>query len=466
MKGLKERIAALEQKRSGLQEQMTEIDNAMLAENRDIMTAEEAAEYDPIAAEARGIDAQIARLRAMDSSASTAQPVIADPNGSGQRQTRTSLRPSGDIEVNKAKAPQGIGLARAAIAMVRAKGNPMFAEQLARKHYRDSPEVASYLEWLGRAAVEAGDTTTSGWAAALYPPAQQLQGEFLGALVPATIVGKVRNFRRVPFNVQVPVQTTAVGVGWVGEAKAKPVTKQAWTTASLSFAKIAAIVAITDELAMFSSPSAEELIRVDMINQVKKFQDAQFIDPSITGSALRPQSLLNGKSKVGDGGGATAADFRHDFQTLVAAYLANSQPLSSATILMSETIAAGLAAMQTDLGVRDFPGITAMGGEYMGIPIIASESVSDRLVLFNAAEVLLAQEPSIRIDVSTEATLEMDTEPLTGESSPVETAVLKSLWQNNLVGIRCEQRIRWQRGRDSAVEWLDNVTYAPAAPDA
>jgi HK97 family phage major capsid protein len=67
---------------------------------------------------------------------------------------------------------------------------------------------------------------------------------------------------------------------WVGEGAPKPVSAAAFATTTMSFAKVADLVVLTDELIRYSSPSAEELIRNDLTAQIAQFLDVAFIDPS------------------------------------------------------------------------------------------------------------------------------------------------------------------------------------------
>ncbi len=67
----------------------------------------------------------------------------------------------------------------------------------------------------------------------------------------------------MPFNVKIQSQTTGASATWVGEGKPKLVTKFNTTSATLLFTKVAAISVITEELARFSFPGAEALVRND-----------------------------------------------------------------------------------------------------------------------------------------------------------------------------------------------------------
>jgi hypothetical protein len=67
---------------------------------------------------------------------------------------------------------------------------------------------------------------------------QVLASEFIDLLRPRTIIGQMKGFHLVPFNITVPTKTGASIVNWVGEGQKKPVTNLAFGKTSLTFAKI------------------------------------------------------------------------------------------------------------------------------------------------------------------------------------------------------------------------------------
>jgi hypothetical protein len=79
------------------------------------------------------------------------------------------------------------------------------------------------------------------------------------------------------------------------------------------------------------------------------------------------------------------------------------------------------------------------------------------MILVLANEILLADDGTVTIDASREASLQMDSAP---DSPPSATTVLVSLWQNNMIGIKAERFINWQRRRAQAVAWIDGAKYA------
>ena len=74
------------------------------------------------------------------------------------------------------------------------------------------------------------------------------------------------------------------------------------------------------------------------------------------------------------------------------------------------------------------------------------------------ADVLLASDDSVTVDVSREASVQMDDAPAT-PATP-----LVSFWQQNLIGLRCEMFAYWQRARDKGVVLITAVGYGQTPP--
>lgn len=455
MKTIPEKIAALEAKRAANTARIAEISEKAVGEESRTFEDGEKEEIANLRNEVTSIDDTLVILRDVErDNVSRAVAVTEETTATTEKSVET--RQGRSVVQVKSMAPKGIGVARQAIAMINARGNPHYAAELSRKHWPDSPEVELSL----RAVIEAGDTTTSGWASQLVPAAQQMNEEFLELLRPATIIGRIPGLRRVPFNIAVPVETASGTAQWVGEAAPKPVTKLTLSSVTLTWAKAAAIVVITKELAKFSRPDAEMVVRDSMVKTLVRFFDSHFVSATAAVSNVSPAGILNGISATTPSG-STAAAFRTDLNNMLNNFTANNVPLSGIVLLMSSTSAVALSLMVTDLGVPLFPSITREGGSILGFPVVISEAVGTKIIALNANDILLASDPGVQVDVSDTASVEMSDTPIVGDASPITGATLKSFWQNNLIGIRVEQFITWKRGRDSAVEYLSPTTYAP-----
>src|SRR5215831_19344216 len=111
--------------------------------------------------------------------------------------------------------------------------------------FRDTPEVEQALkaQMLGlhiRAAVAPATVADPAWAGALVAQ-QKLSGEIIRLIQPQTVMGRL-DLRKVPFNVKISRELTAIGTaGWVGEGKPKPVGKGTYDLITIPMTKLALI---------------------------------------------------------------------------------------------------------------------------------------------------------------------------------------------------------------------------------
>jgi HK97 family phage major capsid protein len=278
-----------------------------------------------------------------------------------------------------------------------------------------------------------------------------LTSEFLELLRPATILGKVSGFRQVPFNVTIASQTGGGTYQWVGQGAPKPVGKLQFGSVSLTITKCAGIVVITLELARTSTPSAEAVIRQDMINGIAAFLDVEFTDPTKAPVAgVSPGSVTNGVTPITTAG-TTPANARTDIQAMANAMVAANIPIGGAVLLMSSTNALALSNALNALGQPLFPSMGLDGGTVMGgIRVITSQVMGTTVALVQPDAILYADDGGVTIDVSQEASVQMDSAP---DNPALATTVLTSLWQNNLVGLRAERFINWKKARAGCVQY-------------
>jgi len=454
-----EQISAFETKRAGLVAANGAIMEKAAGEGATLDAAQKE-EFDGNEADVVEIDEHLKRLRNMEkASVSTAKPVVgADSKGGSESR---GLR----VEVKGTNLPKGTTFTRYAMALARSKGNLMQAAEIA-KGWSDTPQVETIL----KAAVAAGTTTDTAWAKPLVEY-ENMASEFAELLRPATIIGRIPGLRRVPFNIKIPRQTGGSTVGWVGEGKPKPVSALAFDQITLGMAKTAGIVVITDELARSSSPAAEEVVRQDLIDQTAQFLDRSFVDPTVAAVAgVSPASITNGVTAITASGTSSDA-FRADAKALMSAFIAANMSLAGAVWIMTETQALGLALQLNPLGQPEFPGMNSTGGgTLLGLPVITSENIpaqaavtgppaipaGSRIILAKASEILLADDGQTMLDVSSEASLQMDSAPT---DPPAAATVFVSLWQMNMIGIRAERYINWGKRRAGAVQYITGAAY-------
>ena len=128
-------------------------------------------------------------------------------------------------------------------------------------------------------------------------------------------------------------------------------------------------------------------------------------------------------------------------------------------------VARSLAWMRDPLGNAAYPGMTMNGGNLGGVPVRVSNYLADLatsgghpLILVDEAEIYVADDGSVSLDTSTEASIEMSDTPA-GSSSPTVAAsgtMLVSMFQTNSLAIRAERPIWWGARRAGAVAYIDD----------
>lgn len=441
-KTIAEQISALEATRAAKAAQMNEIMEKSTEEGV-TLDAEQKETFDTLDIEVKAIDADLKRFEGLQlinlADAKPVEPKAVEPS----HPYRGSV-----IQVKKPELPKGTSFTRYVIALARAKGNLTGAVQIARGWNDSTPEVETIL----KAAVDVGTTTDADWASALVQY-QVMASEFIEFLRPQTLIGRIPGLRRVPFNIKLPRQTAGSSTGWVGEGLGKPVSKLSFDTVTLRWAKAAGIVVMTDELVRFSNPSAEALVRQDLAASMVQFLDRQFIDPDVAAVAnVSPASVTNGADTSAAGG--TTADFlRTDAKEAFGAFMSANIATDGLVWIMQPALALSIGMMLNPLGQAEFPGLGADGGTLFGFPVITTNNMdAGDIVLLKPSEIFLADDGTITIDVSREASLHVDDNPTAAQD-------LVSLWQNNMVAVRAERYINWLVRRAEAVYVISGAAY-------
>lgn len=359
-----------------------------------------------------------------------------------------AVRDAASISV-KSNAPKGSAFTRTAMVLAKSKGNLAVAQSLADVHYKDDAVVNGIV----KAAVSAGSTQVAQWAGNLIYP-EQYAGDFVELLYPQTVLGRL-SLRKVPFNVRISTQASGTSVGWVGEANPAPVTSAGFDKIFLTWAKVYAISVMSDELIRFSNPAAEALVQADLLKATAKGLDLSFLSASAAVANVSPAGILNGVTAVTPAG-ADALSLIKDIQTLVTPFILANLDLSGAKLLMSPARALAIASMRNALGNKYFPDMSQAGGTLENFPVLTSNNVpGDKIILVIPDEIYLSEDAGPQIDISTEASIVMDSAPGSATSTPV------SMFQNNMVAVRIGQFINWQARRPGlCAGFISGAAYA------
>jgi len=476
VKTLAEHIASLEATRAEKTARMKDIHKASV-EGARTMDEAESKEFEDLKGEIKAIDTDLARTKDLEAiDKATAAPVDDKSKNTvvkGVEHVGTSDLRLREVE----KLEPGIAMARYAMCLMAAKGDHSKAFRLAERHYPRTESIVKTLKAQAegadlaemikiKTAIPAGTTTDSTWAQPLAY-ANLFSGDFIAYLRPRTLIGQA-NFRPIPFNVKINGQTSGGTANWVGQGKAKPVTKFDFNQTTVPFSKVAAIAVLSRELARFSDPAAETLVRDSLADCVIAKIDGDLFDPDAAAVAnVSPAGLLNGVNPVSGPpkSGVDEDDIRCALLNLWVPWDSTFMGARPA-YYTTPAVARYLAFLRNAFGQPAFPGVTVNGGTLEGVPLRTSQYIANNggsggapFILVDEAEIYLADDGSVTLDASEEASLEMSDAPAHNSSTPT-AAQLVSMWQTNSTAFRAERFIWWGPRRSGAIQWIDGFPSA------
>jgi HK97 family phage major capsid protein/HK97 family phage prohead protease len=455
MKTVQEQKAAFTQTREDKAVQMKALMDGA-SEKNVTLDGEEAEKYDALDTEIKSIDAHLKRLDALE--AANIGKAVAVSGATGT-EGASAVR-GGIVSVTvEDRLPKGIGFARSVMAKAVSRLDHRNVIEVAKEMFPSDQRLHAHL----KAAVPAGTSTQTVWAGPLVDQTN-LASEFIEYLRPATIIGKLTQVRRVPFNVRMIEQTGGGNGYWVGEGAPKPLTSFSFQAITMPYTKVAAISVITQELARFSSPSADMLVRDGLRDALVERIDIDFIDPAEAGTAnVQPASITSGLTAL-TSAGTSADNARTDLANIVSAFIEANQSTEGLVLIMPTTLALALSFQVNSLGQPEFPGLSMGGGTLNGIPVITSQYAANAsgggnlVIALNQRELFLADDGQVTVDASTEASLQMLDNPTNNSATGTPTTVV-SMYQTNSIALRAERFINWRKRRSTAVVYMDDVNW-------
>jgi HK97 family phage prohead protease/HK97 family phage major capsid protein len=431
---------------------------------RDALTEYLAAdEQDPVQRDAMSSDivAVEAELRSLEN----AERALA-PRGPAQQVAATTIaapaisrRPLG--LPTKERKPLDLYLGMLA-TRVRAAVTRQPIDDVLRQHYADDEGTAIVT----RAAVSGATTTGSGWAIDLV---QLAQGEFVNLLYPSSVfpklsaMGTALNFGPNAGAIKIPSRTASPSIGgtFVAEAQPIPVRRFGTTSITLYPHKVGGISVYSREIAQYSNPAIEALIRDSIVNDTSINIDGVLLDNTAV-STTRPAGLTNGVSTLTATAGGGYAAFLGDLNKLTAPFYAANAGRKLA-LLMNPQQRQQLVYAPGPAGA---PFGWATQFEDM-FTVIASTSIAagSAYMIDTVDFVSVADAPEFII--SEEATLHMeDTTPLqiaTGaQGSGVLATPSQSMFQTAQIAIRMTANVSWAMRRSGMVQFIGTgINWGP-----
>jgi hypothetical protein len=317
-----------------------------------------------------------------------------------------------------------------------------------------------------RAAIAGATTTTTGWAAELV---QTGQSEFINSLMPNQVfptlaaMGVPLNFGPNAGAIKIPSRaaTPSIGGSFVAEAQPIPVRRLGTTSITLYPHKVGGISVFSREIAAYSNPDIETLIRSSIVEDTQINIDALLLD-NVAVSTTRPAGLTNGVSALTATAGGGYAAFLGDLNKLTAPFYAANAGRKLAFLMNP--------AQRNQLVFAPGPSGVPFGWSQQFtdmFAVIASTSIAAGAVYMIDAADFVSVSGAPEFDVSEVATIHMeDTTPLniaTGaQGSGVLATPTQSMFQTAQIAIRMLANVNWAMRRSGMVQYIaTGVNWGP-----
>lgn len=356
-------------------------------------------------------------------------------------------------------------IVRAAVVhtLARVTGKPL--EKVLEERYPDHEAT----DIIVRAAVSGATTTQAGWAAELVETATTA---FLETLRPISVFPRLRGMGasldfgpgRASLKVPSRATTPSISGSFVAEGSPIPVRRLGLTSITLTPHKMGVISYFSRELAMYSTPQIEGLLRTEIAADTAATIDALLFD-NVAGSTTRPAGLLNGVTPItaSDAGGYAA--ILEDLEAILDPFdTANAG--RNIALIMNPKQARRLRMTPGPDGT--FGWVNDLMGEVT--PIASTSIAAGTVIAVDAADFVSAAGDAPEFDVSEQAVIHAeDTNPQqisTAGSPNAVAAPVVSMYQTAQIAIRMLLDVTWAMRRTGMVQVVNDVTWgdAPETP--
>jgi Phage capsid family len=349
---------------------------------------------------------------------------------------------SASVETNL-RCNEFLAIARA----LAATRTPQEAERFLRSRPVNDRVLTAFEE---RAAVLPATTTDSTWAAPLSPYTLASDA-FAASLRNASAFDHIladNAFLRLPPMRQISITTAGASAATVLEVNTKPATSMSFTSAQLTMSKISSFVIVSAELMKMAGAGPIALLGRELRGAIGQQTDSYFLTQITSGLVAIPSP-----------GVPSATSVRADLRALLdsVSYGANAKLY----YIAGPQLAKRLSVIGDSAGAKAFDGVTPLGGELDGVPILISDAAAaSTLYLLDASQIAIAA-GEIELDRSDMATLQLDSTP---DSPPVVGTNYQSLWAQNMSALRAERFLSVQRLRTTAVASVSGITGIGNSP--
>jgi len=352
-------------------------------------------------------------------------------------------------------------IVRAAVVQLIAQVTQRDPVSVLEERYRDHELTNVFV----RAAVDPAKTTVSGWASELI---ETETVAFLETLRDISFyprlagLGANLQFGVGRGNIKIPsrASTPSISGSFVAEGSPIPVRRLGLTSITLSPHKMGVISYFTREVAKYSNPQIEGLLRTEIRGDTADTIDTLLVDATV-GSTTRPAGLLYGVSALT---ASTAGGWKailEDIDTLAAPF-DTAKAGRTLVLLMNKREARKLGFVP---GPDDKIGSMRQTLTEAGILPIASVNVpAGRLIMLDAADFATAAGDQPEFEASEQAVIHAeDTSPAqisTAGSPNVVAAPVISMFQTASIALRMLLDVTWAMRRTGMVQWIDGADWS------
>jgi HK97 family phage prohead protease len=384
---------------------------------------------------------------------------LADPPTPDEARQQGLLTAERNKLVRPAKDPAPADLlVRAAVCHVLAKATGKDPMAIADERYPN--HEATHI--VTRAAIAGGTTTTVGWAADLI---QLAVADFLAVLHPIAVfprlaaLGVPLTFGPTAGAIRIPSRaaTPSISGSFVGEGSPIPVRRIGTQSITLSPHKMGVISVFSRELARYSNPQIEGLLRSEIMIDTAITVDTLLLD-AVAGSAVRPPGLTNGVTALTPSALGGYKSILADLMSLAAPFdAANAGRILA--LLMNKQEARRM--VMTIGPALDFGWLDPILTEFH--LLVSTTIPAGHVYMVDAAD-FVSVNGEAEFETSEQAVLHMeDTTPLdigTPGTPPTVAAPVQSMFQTAQIALRLLLDITWAMRRLGMVQHITPVNWS------
>ena len=384
------------------------------------------------------------------------EKMASDPNGPWANKWSDRLV---EPKPSAPKREKGAAFGRVVRAMAAAKMNKMGSEGTVDilRGWGDD-DIADSMADARSKALAAGDATAGGF---LVPT--QFSNEVIELLRAQSVVRRLgaKVVQMPTGTMKFPKIATGASAAYIGENVNIGKSEETFGQLTLTFKKLAVLTPISNDLLRYSSPSADAIVRDDLVSSMATKEDSTFIRGA--GTDATPKGLLNwcvADQKIAANGTVNLANITDDLGQLVVKLKNADIPLITPGWIMAPRTEQKLATVQNANGVFAFRD-EVINGTLWGWPIGTTTNVpitldatgagndnESEVYLVDFSQVLIGESQSLLVDSSQEAAYHDGSNVQAAFS--LDQTVVRAIAEHDL-GMR----------HDKAVAMLTGVTWTP-----